>query len=100
MEQKFKLKGGSVFLEHDLSWEEKKVQERLNRWAEIEREKGRDIKVGFAKVRVGGVWKKWEEVERELGESGGWERTKDVVKEGERAESNEASGGEETKNKV
>lgn len=79
MEQK--LKGGSVFLEHDLSWEEKKVQERLNRWAKIEREKGRDIKVGFAKVRVRGVWKKWEEVERELGESGGWERMKDVVKE-------------------
>lgn len=34
---KFKLKGGCVFLEHDLSWEERKVQERMNKWAKTER---------------------------------------------------------------
>lgn len=41
---KFKLKGGYVFLEHDLSWEERKVQERMNKWAKTEKEKGKERK--------------------------------------------------------
>lgn len=40
MRQKYKLKGG-IFLEHDLSWKERKVQENLNRWAKTEREKSK-----------------------------------------------------------
>lgn len=50
------------------------------------------MKVGFAKVRMDGVWKKWEEVEKETGERvlrEGWERTKEKVKEGEGAVSGE-----------
>lgn len=41
MRQKYKLKGGSIFLEHDLSWKERKVQKNLNRWAKTEREKSK-----------------------------------------------------------
>lgn len=36
----------------------------------------------FAKVRMDGVWKKWEEVERVLGGSESWERKKDKEEEG------------------
>lgn len=59
------------------------------------------MKVGFAKVRVDGVWKKWEEVEKETGERVGWERTKEKVKEGEGAvggEAREEEGGSRTQN--
>lgn len=38
------------------------------------------MKVDFAKVRMDGVWKKWEEVERVLGGSESWERKKDKRK--------------------
>lgn len=31
MRNKYKLKGGSIFIENDLSWEERKIQERINK---------------------------------------------------------------------
>lgn len=40
------------------------------------------MKVDFAKVRMDGVWKKWEEVERVLGGSESWERKKNKEEEG------------------
>ncbi|XP_070517914.1 uncharacterized protein PF3D7_1120000-like [Cardiocondyla obscurior] len=52
MIRKSKLKGGSIFIDNDLSWEDRKRQEKLNRWVKEEREKGKDIKRGFGKVQV------------------------------------------------
>lgn len=45
MKKKNRLKGGSIFIENDLSWEERKVQERINTWAKLQRGKGKDIKI-------------------------------------------------------
>lgn len=36
---KNKLRGTNIFIENDLSWEERKIQERINRWAKKEKEK-------------------------------------------------------------
>jgi len=41
------------------------VQERINVWANIFRRKGKEIKVGFRKVRVDGEWIDWREIEDE-----------------------------------
>jgi len=37
MRNKFKLKGGRIFIENDLSFEERKVQEKMNKWAKGKR---------------------------------------------------------------
>lgn len=65
MINKKRLKGKSIFIENDLTWEERKIQERINRWAKEEKEKGRAVKIGFARVMIDEIWKKWEEMEEE-----------------------------------
>lgn len=71
---KYKLKGGNVFIENDLTYEERKVQEEMYKWAKEKRSKGEDVKVGYARVRIKGIWKPWAEIEKNMG--------KKVVKKG------------------
>lgn len=59
---KAKLKDSEIYIEHDLSWVERKKQETILKWAREQREKGIEVKVGFGKVRVNGVWSLWEKV--------------------------------------
>lgn len=40
MRNKNNLRGERIFIENDLTWEERKLQERIFRWAKEEREKG------------------------------------------------------------
>jgi len=65
MKRKNKLKGDSLFIENDLSFEERKVQEKLNRWAKEKRSKGMEIKIGRGRARYRGKWTTWEEIEKE-----------------------------------
>lgn len=39
MRNKFKLKGEKIFFKNDLSWEERKIQDKINRWAKTERKR-------------------------------------------------------------
>lgn len=78
MRNKNKLKGKNIFINNDLTWEERKLQEKLNKWAKEEREKGRSIHVGLASVKIEGKWRKWEEIKEEIimgerKEQGVWE---------------------------
>ncbi|XP_024888803.1 uncharacterized protein LOC112465472 [Temnothorax curvispinosus] len=66
MRNKYKLKGGNIFIENDLTWEERKVQEEIYRWVKVQKSNGVDVKAGYARVRINGVWKSWEEVSRNL----------------------------------
>ncbi|XP_020289886.1 uncharacterized protein LOC109857707, partial [Pseudomyrmex gracilis] len=68
MRNKNKLKGENIFIENDLTWEERKIQERISRWAKERRGKGEEIKIGLGKVRIGGTWKLWREIEKEMEE--------------------------------
>lgn len=68
MRNKNKLREERIFIENYLTWEERKLQERIFRWAKEEREKGVLVKVGFTRVQVKGVWRKWEEIEEEIRE--------------------------------
>lgn len=51
---KRKLKGKSIFIENNLTWEERKVQEKMGKWAKEKREKGKTVKMGFARVMIDG----------------------------------------------
>jgi len=68
---KNKLKGTAFYIENDLSWEERKIQEKINKWAREQRGKGEEIKVGVGRVRVKGVGRKWEEIEGTEEKGGG-----------------------------
>lgn len=39
MRNKFKLKGEKIFIKNDLSWEERKIQDKINRWSKTERKR-------------------------------------------------------------
>lgn len=40
MRNKNKLKGDNIYIKNDLTWEERKIQERISSWAKVERSKG------------------------------------------------------------
>lgn len=65
MENKCKLKGDGqrVFIENDLTWQERKTQEKIDKWAKEERKKDKEVKIGFTRERIGGVWRKWKDLE-------------------------------------
>ncbi|RLU26458.1 hypothetical protein DMN91_000253 [Ooceraea biroi] len=89
MKSKSKLGTERVFIENDLTWEERRVQEEITRWAKDQRGKGMEIKVATGKVRVGeGVWKWWSEVKREQ------EVISDEGRRDEREKSRRAEGGQ------
>lgn len=73
MRRKYKLKGERIYIEHDLTWEKRKVQEKIFRWVKEKREKGEEVKVGVGKIQIKGMWKRWEVIEKEMEEN---ERTK------------------------
>lgn len=68
MRNKFRLKGRACFVENYLTWEERQVQGKINRWVKEEREKERIVKRGYARVCVEGTWIKWSEIEARLKE--------------------------------
>lgn len=39
MRNKFKLKGEKIFIKNDLSWEERKIQDKINKWTKTERKR-------------------------------------------------------------
>jgi len=43
--KKYKLKGNKIFIENDLSWEEKKIQGKINRWTRKQRRRRLDVNV-------------------------------------------------------
>lgn len=63
-----------------MTWKERKTQERINRWVKEEREKSKEVKSGFARVRIERKWRRWQEIEEELG------RKENKMGEGERGE--------------
>lgn len=76
---KSRLKGERIFIENDLSWDERKVQEKISGWARERRREGVKVKIGYGRVKVACVWKDLEMVEREEREGSrrGEERRRD-----------------------
>jgi len=65
MRNKHKLKGVRIFIENDLSWEERNIQVKINSWVKEQRRKELEVKVEIGRIRVKGLWKTWADVEKE-----------------------------------
>lgn len=63
MRNKNKLKGETIYIENDLTWEERKIQERISRWAKIQ--KGKEVKIRMGRVKIDNAWRLWADFERE-----------------------------------
>lgn len=68
MKRKNKLKERQIYIENDLSWEKRQIQVMINKWANSEKNKNIDIKIGIGKARINGIWKFWREIEKEVRE--------------------------------
>lgn len=64
MKRKSKLAGTRIFIENDLSYEDRKKQEEINMWAKEKREGGMKLKVGQGRFLYEGRWFKWEGKDR------------------------------------
>lgn len=84
MQNKSKLKGGKIFIENDSSWEEKKIRERINRWAKEQREKREEVNIGYGRVKIRGIWKNWLDINQEEGNRKKNERRENEEKEREK----------------
>lgn len=96
MQNKWKLKGGDIWIEEDLTWEERKIKWMIRRVAWKEEAEGRRVRVGQGKVWIEGVWWVWDEWRGELRDGRGrsWEEVKGEIRQrkGE-GEENEAERG-------
>lgn len=64
MGSKSKLAGSKIFIENDLSYEDRKRQEEMAKWVRSRREEGWSIKLGIGKIFAEGKWIRWEDKER------------------------------------
>lgn len=79
MEKKSKLKGSNIWIDEDLTWEERKRRECIRRVVKEEREKGNKVIIGKYGIKINGEWWEWDkekkvvrkEVRRGRGEGGG-----------------------------
>lgn len=59
MREKYKLKGKDVFIEHDLTKEEREVQRQIREVARNSKKRGGITKIGYRKLRIDETWYKW-----------------------------------------
>lgn len=75
LENKRKLKGGSIWIEEDLSFKERKMRWNLRRVAEEERRRERAVRMGNGRIWIENAWWFWDEDEEVLRDDRGrkWE---------------------------
>lgn len=61
---KLREKNIKVYIDDDMSKEERELQKRIRKWVQEERGKGRQVQAGFKKVKINGEWIRWEEVDQ------------------------------------
>ena len=58
---KYKLKGSNIFIDDDLTKEERIRQSEIRKAAKIERGKGHEVRVGYNRIQIDGKWSTWSE---------------------------------------
>lgn len=58
------LKGTEIYIENDMTLQERKIQKKLRQMARDEKEKGNEAKVGYRKLTINNKVYLWEEIER------------------------------------
>lgn len=64
MQNKRKLKGSKIYIEHDLTLEERRIQKEIRRIGKCEKEKGKKVKISYKKIVVEGINYEWSETEQ------------------------------------
>lgn len=59
---------------------EKRTQEQITKWAKERRAKGEEIKVGFGRVKVKGIWENWSEIKQALSKEEEKEKIKKMLR--------------------
>lgn len=68
MKEKSKLRGRNIFVDHDMTKEEREVQRKMRERARRKKEEGKKVKIGYRKITVEGKVYIWNEEEEELRE--------------------------------
>lgn len=78
LRNKWKLRGENVWIEEDLTWEERKVRWKLRELVSEQRSEGKLARLGQGGVWMEEVWWKWDEDRGELRDGRGrkWEKGK------------------------
>lgn len=66
MKGKSRLKGTTIYIENDMSYDERKKQELIIKWVKEKKAEGIEVKVGQGRVRINGEWKKWEDIKQDV----------------------------------
>lgn len=61
MKEKSKLKGRDIYIDHDLTKEERDIQRKLRERAKREREESKKVKIGYKKIIIEGKTYIWNE---------------------------------------
>ena len=64
MTAKYKLKDTEVYIDNDLTWEERKIQREIRSIARAEKEKGKRVKIGYQKIIIGDEIYTWDTKEK------------------------------------
>lgn len=64
MRNKNRLIGGTIYIENDLTREERHRQKEIWEWVKDRKARGEDVKIGLKRVRIKGIWRSWEEIEK------------------------------------
>jgi hypothetical protein len=59
-------KGERMFMDDDLTKEERETQKKLRELAKEERDRGKRVKIGYRKIQINGEWFRWDEREEKL----------------------------------
>lgn len=66
MRNKNKLANTEIYIDHDLTVEEREVQRKIAQAAKVARRENSRVKIGCRKMCVDGKWIRWEEIKRKL----------------------------------
>ena len=62
MKNKNKLQGTDIYIDDDLTKQEREIQRTLRMRAREEREKGNEARVGYQKLMINNNWVNWKEL--------------------------------------
>lgn len=68
MKKKSALKGKKVYINDDLSPKEREIQKKIMDKATVERDNKKQVKIGYQKIQIDGIWYRWAKDEETLAE--------------------------------
>lgn len=66
MRKKKNLGDRKIYINHDLTIEERMMQRKLSDIAKEKKQKNNRVKIGYRKLCINGNWKSWEDIKQRL----------------------------------